>query len=60
LKGEIKGELKRGKETAQEMFLDGENITKIKKYSKLPDGDLADILRELPKDIQTRYSFINN
>ena len=60
MKGEIKGELKRGKETAQEMFLDGENIAKIKKYSKLPDGDLADILRELPKDIQTRYSFINN
>ena len=50
------GELKRSKETAQEMFLDGENIMKIKKYSKLPDKDLTDVLLRLPKDVQIKYS----
>ena len=48
------------KETAQEMFMDGENIVKIRKYSKLPDNDLADVLRNLPKDIQNKYSLLNN
>ena len=59
-RGELKGELKRGRETAHEMFVDGENIFKIRKYSKLPDEDLADVLRELPKEIQTKYNLITN
>ena len=50
------GKIERGKETAQEMFLDGKNIIEIKKYSKLPDKDLADVLISLPKDIQTKYN----
>ena len=54
------GEQKRGKETAHEMFIDGKNITEIKKYSKLPDNDLADILRSLPKDIQNKYPSLYN
>lgn len=58
--GEQIGELKGHKETAHEMFIDGENITKIRKYSKLPDKDLADVLRELPKEIQTKYNMITN
>jgi len=58
--GELKGELRNRKETAQEMFVDGENIFKIRKYSKLPDKDLADVLRGLPKDIQTKYNLTTN
>ena len=57
--GEQIGELKGKKEMAQEMFIDGENIIKIRKYSKLPDKDLADVLRELPKEIQTKYNAIS-
>ena len=56
----LQGELKRSKETAHEMFVDGENITKIRKYSKLPDEDLADVLRSLPKEVQTKYNSIIN
>jgi len=52
------GELKRSKETAHDMFVDGENIVKIKKYSKLPDEDLADVLRSLPKDVQNKYASV--
>ena len=59
-KGELKGELKSRKETAHDMFIGGENIVKIKKYSKLPDEDLADILRSLPKDIQNKYESVYN
>jgi hypothetical protein len=55
-----KGELKGHKETAHEMFVDGENIVKIRKYSKLPDKDLAEVLRELPKEIQSKYNLMNN
>ena len=54
------GELNRGKETAHEMFVDGENIMKIRKYSKLRDDDLADILRNLPTDIQRKYDLLPN
>jgi hypothetical protein len=54
------GELKRGKKTAHEMFLDGESITKIRKYSDLPDKDLVEVLRKLPQEIQTKYNLINN
>jgi hypothetical protein len=54
------GKVERSKEMAQEMFLDGKNIIEIRKYSKLPDEDLADVLHNLPKDIQTKYSLINN
>ena len=51
----IEIEAKMKKETAHEMFLGGENIAKIKKYSKLPDKELAEVLFGLPKDIQTKY-----
>ena len=59
-KGEQIGELKRGKETAHEMFISGEDIAFIRKYSKLQDNDLADVLRSLPKDIQTKYDLLPN
>ena len=36
--------------------MDGESIIKIRKYSKLPDKDLAVVLSELPKEIQTKYN----
>jgi len=55
---EARGEKKRSKETAFEMFGDGENIAKIKKYSKLNDAELAEVLREFPADIQNKYSFL--
>ena len=48
------------KTITQEMFLDGENVEKIKKYSKLPDKDLIDVLRNLPQEIQTKYSSLGN
>ena len=51
------GEIKRSKETAHEMFIDGENIVKIRKYSKLPDKELAEVLHELPPEIQSKYDF---
>jgi hypothetical protein len=56
----VEGKVERSKETAQEMFLDGKNITEIRKYSKLPDKDLAEVLIHLPKDIQTKYNVITN
>ncbi|MCL2815259.1 MAG: hypothetical protein FWD23_11725 [Oscillospiraceae bacterium] len=60
LKGELRGELKSRKETAYEMFLDGKNIIEIRKYSKLQDEDLADVLANMPEDIQSKYSLLNN
>jgi len=54
------GELNSRKETAHEMFVDGKNILEIKKYSKLQDDDLADILRGLPTDIQRKYDLLPN
>ncbi|MCL2814266.1 MAG: hypothetical protein FWD23_06675, partial [Oscillospiraceae bacterium] len=54
------GELKSRKETAYEMFLDGKNIIEIRKYSKLQDEDLADVLANLPEDIQSKYSLLIN
>jgi hypothetical protein len=59
-KGLQKGELKRSKETAHDMFIDGKSIMEIRKYSKLPDKDLAEVLRELPKEVQTKYNLIDN
>jgi len=58
--GVKKGKLERSKETAYDMFIDGENIMKIKKYSKLPDKDLADVLLSLPIEIQNKYASLNN
>jgi len=55
--GEQIGRDERGKETAHEMFIDGKNIMEIRKYSKLQDDDLADVLRGLPTDIQRKYLF---
>jgi len=37
------------------MFMDGESIAKIRKYSKLSDEDLADVLNALPKAVQAQY-----
>ena len=58
--GEEIGVEKQGRETAYEMFLDGENIIKIKKYSKLPDEKLAEVLADLPAEIQSKYSILTN
>ena len=58
IEGKIEGEQKTRKETAHDMFIGGENILKIKKYSKLPDDDLADVLRSLPKEVQNKYSSV--
>jgi predicted transposase YdaD len=59
-RGVLRGEQKGHKETAYEMFMDGENILKIRKYSKLPDKDLADVLHGLPAEIQTKYNLSVN
>jgi len=40
------------------MFQDGEKIEKIRKYSKLSDVDLIELLRTLPKAIQQNYSLL--
>jgi len=55
--GEHIGELKRSRETAHEMFIDGELIEKIRKYSKLSDKDLISVLVTLPQTIQNKYNF---
>jgi len=47
------------KETAHEMFLNKEKIKKIRAYSKLPDKDLASVLREMPIEIQANYKMLN-
>jgi len=54
--GRIEGELKNRKETAHVMFIDGEKIEKIRKYSKLSDEDLAGVLMTLPKTVQNNYN----
>ena len=54
--GEQRGKLTGHKETAYEMFMDGKNIAEIRKYSKLQDEELAEVLADLPKDIQSQYS----
>lgn len=51
-----KGELQRGKDSAHDMFMDGEQIEKIRKYSKLSDKDLAGVLVTLPQTIQSKYN----
>jgi hypothetical protein len=48
------------RETAQEMFLENESIERIRKYSKLPDKDLNEVLITLPKEIQDKYKFLIN
>ena len=58
--GEQIGELKGHKETAQKMFIDGKDIIEIRRYSDLPDKDLAEVLVSLPQEIQNKYSFLNN
>jgi len=54
--GEHIGELKNRKATAHEMFIDGEQIEKIRKYSKLSDKDLVGVLVTLPQTIQSKYN----
>ena len=56
----MQGRIEKGRETAQEMFADGESIVKIKRYSDLPDKDLADVLRGLPQEIQIKYNLADN
>jgi len=46
------------KDTAHDMMMDGENIEKVRKYSKLPDKELASVLRELPIEIQAKYKML--
>ena len=55
----LERERKSRKETAYKMFLDGEDVAKIKKYADLPEKDLADVLRGLPEDIQSKYNLVN-
>ena len=52
------GRVEKGKETAHEMFIDGEQIEKIRKYSKLSDDDLAEVLFTLPQAVQSKYNLI--
>ena len=46
VEGEAKGEAKKSRETALEMLKDGEPMTKIIKYSKLPEGDILLLAKE--------------
>jgi len=47
------------KKTAHNMFLKKEKIKKIREYSELPDKDLASVLREMPSEIQAKYTMLN-
>jgi len=47
------------KKTAYKMFLNREKIKRIREYSELPDEDLASVLREMPSEIQARYTMLN-
>ena len=44
--GEAQGEAKKSRETAIEMLKDGEPLTKIMKYSKLPEEDIVSLAKE--------------
>jgi len=54
--GRDEGRIETLKSTAQEMFVDGEQLEKIRKYSKLSDQDLAGVLITLPQTIQSKYN----
>ena len=58
--GRTEGTITTRKETAYEMFQEGEKIEKIRKYSKLPDNILAEVLSTLPQTIQQNYNLIAN
>ena len=58
--GEAIGEENSRKETAYEMFLDSKNINEIRKYSKLSDEKLAEVLADLSAEIQSKYSILTN
>ena len=58
VEGKVEGRVELGKETAYAMFQDGEKIEKIRKYSKLPDMDLIELLRTLPQAIQQNYNLM--
>jgi len=47
------------KDTAYDMMMDGKPINEVRKYSKLPDEDLASVLREMPIEIQANYKMPN-
>ena len=47
------------KDTAHDMMMDGKPINEVRKYSKLPDKDLASVLREMPIEIQAKYTMPN-
>ena len=44
--GLAEGEAKKSRETALEMLKDGEPLTKIMKYSKLPEEDIVSLAKE--------------
>ena len=44
--GLAEGEAKKSRETAIEMLKDGEPLTKIMKYSKLPEEDIVSLAKE--------------
>ena len=44
--GLAEGEAKKSRETALEMLKDGETLTKIMKYSKLPEEDIVSLAKE--------------
>ena len=46
------------KRTAYEMFQDGMEIDRIRKYSMLSDNILAEVLGTLPKKIQQNYNLM--
>jgi len=58
IEGRQEGRIEGNKVTAFEMFQDGENIEKIRKYSTLPDKILAEVLGTLPKKIQKNYNLM--
>ena len=57
-KGRMEGKMESRKETAYKMFRNGEDVVKIREYAELPDEDLADVLRGLPKDVQSKYNLV--
>ena len=51
------GEIKGKKETAKKMLLKNKPMDEIIEFTDLPDKELAEVLRELPPEIQVKYDF---
>jgi len=56
--GRVEGRVEGKRETAYEMFMDGENISKIRKYSKLSDRELAEVFDTLPETVRNEYNLV--